>query len=67
MNEIERIENQINIPAHIYARDYLDLRNVELINIGEIRGQSSNDLIYGNNQNNIIIGNMGRTFCKEGG
>jgi len=67
MTGIERIENTTTTPAHIYARYSLDLTGVDLINIGEIRGQSTNDYIIGNQQDNTILGNDGADTIVGGG
>jgi len=67
MSGIEKIENKSSLPAHIYARYSLDLTGVQLINIGEIRGQATNDSITGNTQSNTILGNDGADTIVGGG
>lgn len=59
MNGIEIIENDGHVPAHIYADGFLDLENVTLVDIDEIRGQNNADSIYAGDYNDEIFGNGG--------
>jgi Ca2+-binding RTX toxin-like protein len=64
LTSIEKIQNLSSTTAHIYARYSLDLSNVELINISEIRGQATGDYITGNSIANSIFGNDGADNLK---